>query len=88
MSVRIIVGSEQGTIPEVAVLFDSVTGTAFGPVFAEDGEGSAAAHAQAFLDWLGEADGLGGGPVDARSLAPNELMERYATWLGTVRDGE
>lgn len=82
MSVRILIGREQGDrYNDSAVLFDSVTGWAFGPIFSEgeDGEPSAEDRAQAFLDWLRENDGR-----DARRLTPGELERRYVQWLRPV----
>ena len=81
MSVRILVGHEQGDFGyerEIACLFDGVTGWAFGPVFArgEDGE-SPEDRAQAFLDWLAENDGR-----DAREIPSGELEALYADWSG------
>ena len=46
MSCRIIEGHEMGRDDTVAVLFDSVTGKAFGPLFKD------AADASAFMEWL------------------------------------
>jgi hypothetical protein len=77
MGVRILIGREQGSSIEHAVLFDSVTGWAFGPLFREGDNGEAAEdRAQAFLDWL-DVEGHG----DARGIDGRELEELYGRWL-------
>jgi hypothetical protein len=82
MGVRILVGHEEGEYgyeSEIASLFDSVTGWAFGPVFhrGEDGD-SPGDLAQAFLDWLAEqADNNG---RDPRQIPPDELEKLYGRW--------
>jgi hypothetical protein len=77
VSVRIIIGFETGDSREVAVLYDSVTGIAFGPVFeeGEDGE-SSEDRALRFLEWL---------DLDARSYAPDEVMSLYREWVASAR---
>jgi hypothetical protein len=80
MGVRILVGHEQGDSgyeSEIACLFDSVTGVAFGPVFhrGEDGE-SPEDLAQAFQDWVTETEG-----VDIRQKTPGDLERLYGQWL-------
>ena len=55
---------------EVAYLYDSVTGWAFGPQF----EG--VQDAASFLTWLGEGPG-----TDPRGFSDPELMARYVAWL-------
>jgi hypothetical protein len=54
MGCRIIVGREQGSDREVAVLFCSTTGIAFGPVFAEDSLNcnDPENEAERFIKWL------------------------------------
>jgi hypothetical protein len=79
--VRILVGHEQGDFGyerEIACLFDSVTGWAFGPVFSrgEDGE-SPEDRAEAFLEWLAAND-----MRDARVIPAGELEKLYADWSG------
>lgn len=69
MSVRILAGLHDVDVPG-AVLFDSVTGWAFGPVF------DSAAEAEAFRDWL---------PDDARSYEDNQLEQLYEQWLRAGR---
>ena len=61
--------------PDGAVLYDSVTMVAFGPVF------SSADHAEAFLEFLGE---------DPRGMAETAVIEKYAEWLQICcdEDGE
>ena len=56
----------------VAVLWDSVSGVAFGPVF-ESAPGTTTARddAQAFVDWL---------PEDARKYTTEELEILKAEW--------
>ena len=61
MSVRIIEGSDG-----YKVIYDSVTMTAFGPVFYEDDD------VEAFLQWLS--------PVDARTLGQRELDGKVYEW--------
>lgn len=61
MSVRIIEGSDG-----YKVIYDSVTMTAFGPVFGEDDD------VEAFLEWLH--------PVDARTLSQQELDKQVWRW--------
>jgi hypothetical protein len=71
MSVRILENREQG----MAVLYDSVTDVAFGPVFfnwSSDKHGDfqyADDVAEAFLDWL---------EVDPRKLTPLEIADAAA----------
>lgn len=67
MGTRILEGVQGGDSHGRAVLYDSVTGIAFGPVF-EDSD-----TAQAFLDFLS--------PTDARKLSPKGLEVRYAAFL-------
>ena len=54
---------------QTVALYDSVTGTAFGPTFERESE------AQAFLDWLREGD-----DIDARKVPPatlEALLDRF-----------
>lgn len=62
--------------PTHVILYDSVTGVAFGPVFADSWE------ADEFLRWLTENEW-----PDARKLAPQTLMILYAKFSGE-RGGE
>lgn len=62
MSVRIIEGSDG-----YKVIYDSVTMTAFGPVFYEKDD------VENFLDWLS--------PIDARTLSQTELADKRIKWL-------
>jgi len=81
MSVRILVGYEQGSREEKAVMFDSVTGWAFGPLFSDasaDGGDNAEDRCQAFMDWAASPSG---GQVDARKLTMGELEDAYTAWL-------
>jgi hypothetical protein len=85
MGVRILVGHEQGehTLAEdKAVLFDSVTGWAFGPLFteSEDGEMSAEEQADVFLKWLEVND-----HKDPRNMTRQELEQLHSKWLGLQR---
>jgi hypothetical protein len=83
MSTRILVGHEQGDhgyAREIACLFDSVTGWAFGPVFHRGEDGDAPEdRAQAFVDWLAE-----GGFGDPRGIPSGELERLYGRWAETV----
>jgi hypothetical protein len=89
MGVRILIGHEQGDgdfTSDKAVLFDSVTGWAFGPVFrdAETGE-TAEDRAQAFLDWLAETEGSVHEYGDARQIPPGDLERLYGLWLEATK---
>lgn len=76
MGVRILVGNEQGSRLEIACLFDSVTGWAFGPVFQQGEDGYAPEDlAELFLAWLREND-----HGDPRQLAPGILEDLYNRW--------
>ena len=68
MGLRIAFDSDE----PVAVLWDSVSGVAFGPVF-ESAPGTTTARddAQAFVDWL---------PEDARVYDTEELVSLYMKW--------
>lgn len=66
MSVRIITDGDN------SVIYDSVTMTAFGPVFGRDEDPND------FLEWL---------PKDARSYSANELWNLYGDWI-KQRDNE
>jgi hypothetical protein len=87
MSTRILIGHEQGDHgfnTELACLFDSVTGWAFGPLFHTGENGEAAEdRAQAFLDWLAENDADG---RDPRIIPPGELEKLYGRWLDSLRE--
>lgn len=74
MGCRIIRGKEDGTENEVAVLFDSVTGTAFGPVFRP------ASLAEVYLHWE-QSRG-----VDPRSLRYSEMELRSKTFRQAIAD--
>lgn len=79
MGTRILIGSEQGDagVREHAVLFDSVTGWAFGPVFSEDEALGTSPEdmAELFLAWLREHD-----HEDPRSIPAGELETLYGQW--------
>lgn len=79
MGVRILIGSEQGDagVREKAILFDSVTGWAFGPLFSEDENDGTSAEdmAELFLKWLQE-----NGHEDARMVPGGELRDLYGQW--------
>lgn len=76
MGTRIIEGTEFGTEQTVAVLYDSVTGWAFGPVFVN------AEWADEFLIWL-ESEAPG---VDPRTMSPIDLERHYKAWPGPVEE--
>ena len=78
MSVRILVGREQGDSDDsAACLFDSVTGWAFGPVFAEAEDGTLAEDmAEEFILYAQSKQG------DPRSIPEHELEKLYMRWLG------
>lgn len=67
MGVRILLDEREG-----AVLYDSVSGWAFGPIF-PGGEDDA----QEFLDWL---------KVDARGLSEYDLKTAHHDWLDRKAD--
>jgi hypothetical protein len=80
MGQRIIVGKEQGSDREVAVLFDSTSGWAFGPVIEEDDQGhSAEDQLEAFLAWLEDA----AGGTDLRCMADAQVEQLMARWRAT-----
>ena len=54
---------------QTVALYDSVTGTAFGPTFGRESE------AQAFLDWLREGDDIDARKIPEKSLI--NLLERF-----------
>jgi hypothetical protein len=56
---------------EYVAIYDSVTMTAFGPVFTD------AEQAEAFLAWLSKTDGR-----DARMIDESELHNLYSDFLG------
>lgn len=73
MGCRILVGREGGdTSTEQAVLFDSVTGWAFGPLFDDVGHADAFATALCFQNWL---------VTDARAIPSSDLEKKYEEWL-------
>ncbi len=72
MGVRILVGNEQGCDDEKAVLFDSVDGVAFGPLFDSEEE------AEQFLLRIDSAVG-----VDPRRFSTTQLVRLRDWW----RDG-
>lgn len=80
MGVRILVGHEQGDHgyeSEVACLFDSVTGWAFGPIFHRGEHGDSPEDlAEGFLRWLEQMTG----GRDARTILALELEELYDRW--------
>ncbi len=65
MGVRILEGNGQGDSQGGAVLYDSVSGWAFGPVF------DSYEDAAAFNGWLED---------DARSLTEAGLRQAYGNW--------
>lgn len=76
MGVRILVGREQGSDVERAVLFDSVTGLAFGPLFDDEEE------ADDFLGWFARTRAIHGGRQrDVRCLSSDEVAEARADFL-------
>lgn len=85
MSIRILIGTEAGsttgTPHDHAMLFDSSSGVAFGPVFrasaAPDGsERDAHDTAEAFCAWLLQRTG----GRDARALGSGALSSAYVAW--------
>lgn len=82
MGVRIL----PDRLDECAALYDSSTGTAFGPLFCSDKVGGASEAAERFLRWLRDnAPALGRGslidPGDARYYTVSELHELHLEWL-------
>lgn len=68
MGVRIIEGKEPGSEETVAVLFDSVIGQAFGPLFRD------ASDAVDFLEWLEKTMTVA---RDPRRLSRQELLAYF-----------
>lgn len=68
MGIHILTGRLDGT-RDAAVLIDSVTGTAFGPLFTDEDE------AEGFLGWLKSTYGK-----DARILGETRLHELVDLW--------
>lgn len=68
MSTHVLVSHDY----ERAVLVDSVTGIAFGPVITDSGFDDAEEQALHFLDWLA--------PRDARRLSVDDLCAAYHAW--------
>lgn len=68
MGVRVLHDRKLG----YAALYCSTTDWAFGPVFYEDEEVTAADQAEVFNDWL---------PQDARRYTDSELSAKYGEWL-------
>jgi len=87
MGVRILIGHEQGDSgisTEKAILFDSVTGWAFGPLFKEheyDGT-SAEDMAELFLAYLRKHN-----LPDPRELTPGELQNFHQQWFASLPNG-
>lgn len=73
MGCRIMVGTEQGTDREMAVLFDSVTGTAFGPTFGSVEE------AEAYVKWLASV------AIDPRQLSAGDHAIRHARFIECMK---
>lgn len=73
MGVRII-SAHMGS---VAVMYDSVTDWAFGPVFYDEGDYSAEERIQHFLEWL---------QVDARSLTDVDLEGKRNEWYAQEKE--
>jgi hypothetical protein len=69
MGVRILHNDDDSQ----AVLYCSVSDWAFGPVFYETDEASAAAQAEVFAHWL---------PQDARRYSDSDLARQYSQWQG------
>jgi hypothetical protein len=69
MGCRILVGQEQGTDTESAVMFDSVSGFAFGPLMDSEDE------AELFIQHCREDHGK-----DPRSFSDAELSEIWANF--------
>jgi hypothetical protein len=72
MGVRIL----YTTTGDMACMYDSVSMTAFGPVFSGLDADDQATH---FLDWLS---------TDPRMLTPVELEAEHKTWAGRNLDDE
>lgn len=96
MGCRILIGHEQGSTREVACLFDSVTETAFGPLFREvevsDVELAPEEVAEAFMEWLESHPHEYGVPAravsDPRVYPGNDLAELQARFLRELRGEE
>lgn len=84
MGIRILIGHEQGDSgisTEQAVLFDSVTGWAFGPLFSEHEEDGTSAEdmAELFLAWLRKNQ------FDhPQQLTRGELENLHQQWFASV----
>lgn len=80
MGQRIIVGREQGSDDEVAVLFDSTSGWVLGPVIAAGEDGTLAEdRAAGFLGWLEATFG----DSDLRGMTDQEVERRWKAWLAS-----
>lgn len=67
MGVRILKG-----YGDMAALYCSTSGVAFGPVFSDDDDHTADERAEAFCRFLKQ---------DARSFSDSELQLKYSAWL-------
>lgn len=75
MGLRILYDTGQ----DMAAMYDSVTDTAFGPVFyAGEHHEPAEERIQKFIDWL---------PADARVYNARDLENFYAMWLDAGEPG-
>lgn len=76
MGCRILSGMmvNEGDRP-AACLYDSVTETAFGPLFRGDGEHEAEEEASTFLDWM-----LTKHNIDPRRLDGEQLEDAVVQW--------
>lgn len=74
MGVRILIGKERGTGPEIACLFCSTAGLAFGPIIRDRDGYDAETIANLFLEWY---------PGDPRLSSQTELEEKYGEFLRT-----
>lgn len=76
MGCRIMVGNEEGTEREMAVMFDSVTGWAFGPTF------SSGEVCEAYMRWLASA---GTDPRELTDAAQRRHHDEFREWLKIIR---
>lgn len=70
MGTRLIIDPDGGS--DSVAMYDSVTGWAFGPVFATSED------AEAFIEWL---------PLDARTYSDQELAELHKRWNDERKEG-
>lgn len=84
MSTRIL----HDTGDRKACLYDSVTDTAFGPIFTGDGFDDAEQEAEAFCRWLPKANAADHRTDDPRWYSAEALMAMYRSFRREVDAGK